>query len=272
MQRHDTEADQLRHRLNALPERARLDAKLAEIAALEAQVADLSERRGAIGRDLKRLEDEVAVVEARRAETDAKLYGGAVNAARELQALQDELASLKRRQTSLEDDELELMEAAEPLDADLARLAAEQAAADEEATALTAALAEAETSVSADLQRALAAREAGVEGIDDALLAEYGCAWLGIAVAPLVGTSCGGCHLSCPRSVDPSQTPAGAMVFASADGSPSTSGADHRPPCAAPPPTPGSPPGRGGPPRCRNWIRPPRWVPPCVPTCVSVHC
>ncbi len=147
VQRHDTEADQLRHRLNALPERARLDAKLAEIAALEAQVADLSERRGAISRDLKRLEDEVAVVEARRAETDAKLYGGVVNAARELQALQDELASLKRRQTSLEDDELELMEAAEPLDADLERLGAEQAAADEEATALTAALAEAETSV-----------------------------------------------------------------------------------------------------------------------------
>ena len=217
VQRHDTEADQLRHRLNALPERARLDAKLAEIAALEAQVADLSERRGAIGRDLKRLEDEVAVVEARRAETDAKLYGGAVNAARELQALQDELASLKRRQTSLEDDELELMEAAEPLDADLARLAAEQAAADEEATALTAALAEAETSVSAALQRALAAREAGVEGIDDALLAEYTrlrSQLGGIAVAPLVGTSCGGCHLSLSAvEVDHiRKTPAGAMV------------------------------------------------------------
>lgn len=217
VQRHDTEADQLRHRLNALPERARLDAKLAEIAALEAQVADLSERRGAIGRDLKRLEDEVAVVEARRAETDAKLYGGAVNAARELQALQDELASLKRRQTSLEDDELELMEAAEPLDADLARLAAEQAAADEEATALTAALAEAETSVSADLERALAAREAGVEGIDDALLAEYTrlrSQLGGIAVAPLVGTSCGGCHLSLSAvEVDHiRKTPAGAMV------------------------------------------------------------
>lgn len=217
VQQHDTEADQLRHRLSALPERARLDAKLADIAAIEAQAATLSERRGAIGRDLKRLEDEVAVVEARRAETDAKLYGGAVNAARELQALQDELASLKRRQTSLEDDELELMEAAEPLDADLERLAAEQAAADEEATALTAALAEAEATVSADLERTLAARAASVEGIDEELLTEYDrlrSQLGGIAVARLVGTSCGGCHLSLSAvEVDHiRKTPPGAMV------------------------------------------------------------
>lgn len=217
VQQHDTEADQLRHRLNALPERARLDAKMTEIAALEAQVADLTERRAAIGRDLKRLEDEVAIVEARRSETDAKLYGGAVNAARELQALQDELASLKRRQTSLEDDELELMEAAEPLDADLERLGAEQAAADEEATELTAALAEAESSVSAELERAVAAREASVDGLDEELLTEYerlrrelG----GVAVARLAGTSCGGCHLSLSAvEVDRiRKTPAGAMV------------------------------------------------------------
>ena len=217
VQQHDTEADQLRHRLNALPERARLDAKMAEITAIEATVAQLSERRDAIRRDLKRLEDEVATVEARRAETDAKLYGGAVNAARELQALQDELASLKRRQTSLEDDELELMEAAEPLDADLQRLATEQAAADHDATALTAALAEAETSVSADLERALAARAVDIEGIDDDLVAEYerlrrelG----GVAVARLAGTSCGGCHLSLSAvEVDRiRRTPAGAMV------------------------------------------------------------
>lgn len=217
VQQHDTEADQLRHRLNALPERDRLDAKMAEITAIEATVAELTERRDAIRRDLKRLEDEVATVEARRAETDAKLYGGAVNAARELQALQDELASLKRRQTSLEDDELELMEAAEPLDAQLQRLAAEQAAADQEATALTAALAEAETSVSAHLERALSARVVSIEGIDDDLVAEYerlrrelG----GVAVARLAGTSCGGCHLSLSAvEVDRiRKTPAGAMV------------------------------------------------------------
>lgn len=217
VQEHDTEADQLRHRLASLPERARLDEKLAEIAALEARAAVVGEQRAALGRDLKRLEDEVATVEARRADTDRKLYGGAVNAARELQALQDELASLKRRQDSLEDDELELMEQAEPLDAELATLAADRAARDEEATALTAALAGAEVAVAADLERVLAEREAAVDGIEAALLDEY--ARLrgqlgGVAIARLVGTNCGGCHLTL-SSVEVDRirrTPAGAMV------------------------------------------------------------
>jgi len=217
VQEHDTEADQLRHRLASLPERARLDEKLAEIAALEKRAAVVGEERAAVGRDLQRLEDEVATVEARRADTDRKLYGGAVNAARELQALQDELASLKRRQDSLEDDELELMEQAEPLDAELATLAADRAARDEEATALTAALAEAEVAVAADLERVLAEREAAVDGIEAALLDEY--ARLrgqlgGVAIARLVGTNCGGCHLTL-SSVEVDRirkTPAGAMV------------------------------------------------------------
>lgn len=217
VQEHDTEADQLRHRLASLPERARLDEKLAEIAALEARAAVVGEQRAAVGRDLERLEDEVATVEARRADTDRKLYGGAVNAARELQALQDELASLKRRQDSLEDDELELMEQAEPLDAELATLAADQAARDEEATALTAALAEAEVAVSAELERVVAEREDAVAGIEAPLLDEYDRLRRqlgGVAIARLVGTTCGGCHLTLPSvEVDRiRKTPAGAMV------------------------------------------------------------
>lgn len=217
VQEHDTEVDQLRHRLAALPERARLDAKLAEIAELDVRAAAVGEQRAAVGRDLKRLEDEVATVEARRAETDHKLYGGTVSAARELQALQDELASLKRRQDSLEDDELELMEQAEPLDAQLAALADERAALDEEATSLTATLAEAEVTIEADLARVLAEREVAVAGIEAGLLAEYGRLrgqLGGIAIARLVGSNCGGCHLTL-SSVEVDRirrTPPGAMV------------------------------------------------------------
>lgn len=217
VQGHDTEADQLRHRIATLPERARLEAQLAEIAAVEAQAAQVGEQRAAIGRDLKRLEDEVALVEARTAETDRKLYGGAVSAARELQALQDELASLKRRKNSLEDDELDLMEQAEPLDATLARLEEERATLDEAATALTAALAEAEASLGGDLDRVVTARSAAVDGLDAELLAEYErlrAQLGGVAIARLVGTNCGGCHLTL-SSVEVDRirkTPAGAMV------------------------------------------------------------
>jgi len=217
VQGHDTEADQLRHRLAALPERAQLDATMADIAALEAQSAQVGEQRDAIGRDLKRLEDEVALIEARRAETDRKLYGGTVNAARELQSLQDELASLKRRQSSLEDDELDLMERAEPLDATLAKLDEERAALDEVATTLTAAVAEAEAAVTADLDRVVRERSAAADGLDAELLAEYErlrAQLGGVAIARLVGTNCGGCHLTL-SSVEVDRirrTPAGAMV------------------------------------------------------------
>lgn len=217
VQSYDTEADQLRHRIATLPERARLEAQLAELAAVDARAAQVGEQRAAIGRDLKRLEDEVALVEARTAETDRKLYGGAVSAARELQALQDELASLKRRKNSLEDDELDLMEQAEPLDATLARLDEERAALDEVATALTAALAEAEASLNGDLDRVVTARAAALDGLDAELLAEYErlrAQLGGVAIARLVGTNCGGCHLTLPSvEVDRiRKTPAGAMV------------------------------------------------------------
>jgi len=198
VQEHDTTADQLRHRLVALPERAELAATISRIGALEAEEVGVTERRAVVERDLSRLEDEVAAIEARKVETDAKLYGGAVNAPRELQALQDELKSLKRRQTTLEDAELELMEQAEPLDADLARLAGERVAADEEAIRLTAVLAETEVTIAGELAAVEAERQVAAEHIDPARLDEYerlrgqrG----GIAVARLVGKSCGGCHL-----------------------------------------------------------------------------
>jgi predicted nucleic acid-binding Zn-ribbon protein len=217
VQADDTVADQLRHRLGALPERAELDATIARIRALETETDAVTERRGVIARDLKRLEDEVAAIEAHMKATDAKLYGGAVNAARELQALQDELKSLKRRQNSLEDDELELMEQAEPMDADLARLADEHQAADDEATRLTAAVAEAEAGIAAELTAVEAARAAAIEDVAPELLAEYerlrgqlG----GIAVARLEAKTCGGCHLGLSAvEVDRiRKTPAGELV------------------------------------------------------------
>ncbi len=217
VQEHDTAADQLRHRLATLPERQQLESTLARLGAIDVEEASVMERREAIGRDLKRLEDEVAAVEARMAQTDAKLYGGAVSAARELQALQDELKSLKRRQTTLEDDELDLMELAEPLDADLARLAGQRAESDEEATRLTAALAEAEVDIAAQLETVERERVDAAAGIDAGLLAEYErlrSQLGGIAVARLVAKTCGGCHLGLSAvEVDRiRKTPAGEMV------------------------------------------------------------
>lgn len=199
VQEHDTAADRLRHRRSTLPERDELAASMEAIRALERTIATTEEERHAIGRDLKRLEDEVASLEARIQEVDRTLYGGTVTAARELQALQDELGALQRRQQVLEDDELELMERAEPLDAELERLAGERAAADREAERLTAALAEAESGIDEELRTLEGQRAEAVGVVADDLLAEYErlrAQLGGVGVARLEGGSCGGCHLA----------------------------------------------------------------------------
>jgi predicted nucleic acid-binding Zn-ribbon protein len=152
-----------------------------------------------LARAQTRLEDEIASLNERATNHDKVLYGGTIGNPRELQALQDEIGSLKRRISHLEDQELELMEQMEPLDADLARLAAERAGIDDRAAALRAEIAEQEVAIDAELEGVRSERAALVAEVDADLLTTYdelrprsG----GIAIARLVGTSCGGCHLT----------------------------------------------------------------------------
>jgi uncharacterized protein len=105
----DTALAQLAHRRRTLPELAELDRLGRELSSLEdgrvrAQVAvdDLD-------RDISRFERDVDQVRARAAKDQARLDVG-TGPARELEALQHELATLARRQSELEDAELELME------------------------------------------------------------------------------------------------------------------------------------------------------------------
>jgi predicted nucleic acid-binding Zn-ribbon protein len=105
----DTALAQLAHRRRTLPELAELDRLARAISALDdarirAQVAvdDLD-------RDIARLDKDVEQVRARAGKDQARLDIG-TGPARELEALQHELASLARRRSELEDAELELME------------------------------------------------------------------------------------------------------------------------------------------------------------------
>ena len=199
VQEHDTSIDQLLHRRAHLPSRAELDAVMGELAGLEASAAELETTRHGFGRDQQRLEDEISSLNERANQHDKLLYSGTIGNPRELQSLQDEIASLKRRISQLEDQELEVMEQLEPLDAQLATLAASRAALDERGSALRAQIAEEEVAIAADLERVRGEREELARTVDAALLAEYDDLRKrsgGIAIARLVGGSCGGCHLS----------------------------------------------------------------------------
>jgi predicted nucleic acid-binding Zn-ribbon protein len=199
VQEHDTTADQLEHRRRTLPERAELDGAMAELAKLEQRTSEVEANRHELARSQQRLEDEIASINEKAAQHDKTLYSGTIGNPRELQALQDEIGALKRRVGQLEDQEIELMEQIEPLDADLAKLAAERTALDGRAGELRARIAEAEVAIDEELASVRAEREALVGDVEPELLAEYdrlrpqaG----GIAIARLVGGSCGGCHLA----------------------------------------------------------------------------
>ena len=127
VQAHDTHLDQLRHRRDTLPERAALDERRQAIADFDAGTAAVQEQRDVVGRDQKRIEDEVATIEAKATEVDKKLYSGTITSPRELQGFQDDLQSLRRRQRQLEDDVLGFMEKLEPLDEELVKRAASRA-------------------------------------------------------------------------------------------------------------------------------------------------
>jgi len=193
----DTALDQLAHRAANLPARAQLAEVEERLAALRRDVAVVEEEQQGLAAQQTKLEDEIASVEAKIASADRQLYGGGSDV-KELQALQEEISSLKRRVSSLEDAELELLEQLEPVEARLAELAAARDALDAEAIAATTAVAEGEAEVDRERAEVLSRREALVAGIDPAALGEYDAVRArlgGVAVARLEHGSCGACHM-----------------------------------------------------------------------------
>jgi len=201
VQGHDTRADQLAHRLETLPERAKLAEAGAQVAELDGRLAVVDERRGELSRSQQRLEDEVASLTERANQAEKQLYSGSVSNPRELQALQDDIASIRRRIGQIEDQELEIMELSEPVDAELATLRAERERLEAETQRVTDELAESEAAIDVDLAEARRERAAAADGVPDDLWPEYDAlrAQLGgVAIARLVGATCQGCHLALP--------------------------------------------------------------------------
>ncbi|MEU6250171.1 hypothetical protein [Glycomyces sp. NPDC047010] len=105
---------QRRKKLDADPAYATATQRLR---ALGDKAANLTGDIADLDRDIDRVEREVDLVK-KRASTDRDRMGAGASA-KELEGLQSELESLARRQGTLEDDELELMERREALDAEL---------------------------------------------------------------------------------------------------------------------------------------------------------
>lgn len=198
VQQHDTAIVQLHHRRNHLPEQQLVVELEASRVALKAKRAPAVVTEAALSTRQASLEAQIAEVDAKIASADRSLYGGTVTATRELQALEADLASLKRRRNELEDLELEVLVEREPIDATLAASAAELADLDARAIEARAAEVLAVATVDAAAASEAEARALAVAGVEAPLLARYDSIRAknrGIGIARLEGGTCGSCRL-----------------------------------------------------------------------------
>jgi uncharacterized protein len=198
VQDHDTAIDQLRHRRATLAARAELANAENRLAELGARAATLGAERDVLGSRQADLEGQIESARSRRAEIEKRMFGGQVSAARDLQAMDDEVKHLARHVTELEDREIEVMVALEPLDEELATLDGERTALEEAATRLRGVVAGEEAAIDQEMAGIGAQREQAATGVPRDLLAKYESLRAklgGTGAARLVGGSCSGCHL-----------------------------------------------------------------------------
>lgn len=179
--------------------------ELAEIAALERGRSELDDQR----RDAQiavddlstaqaKVDADVEQVKVRRQRDQQRMDAGQVGNPKDLQRMQHEMDSLLRRISSLEDDELEVMEQLEEAQSQLDALTAQVAAADERLAVLSAtrdqklaAIEEQERTVALDRGPMLDGMPADLLALYERLRAAKG----GVGAAALRARQCGGCML-----------------------------------------------------------------------------
>ena len=138
LQELDSRADLLRHQRRSLPESARL-AELAEARVLtDDQARDARIEVDDLAVEQAKVDADVEQVKTRRERDQQRIDQGVISNPKDIQRMQREMVSLERRITSLEDDEIEVMERAEEAQRTLDALNAQLADTDAEIADLTA--------------------------------------------------------------------------------------------------------------------------------------
>lgn len=168
----DTQLAKLAHTKRSHP-------TIAALAELDGRAADLhragvlqTSQVGDLRRALTKAEDDVAQVRTRRERDQQRLDSGAFDA-KTSQAVTAELVSLARRQSDLEDIELEAMEALEAAEAELASIREQESAIDADVARLTAERDDALAELTRQEEEIAGRRAVAAGGIDSALVALY---------------------------------------------------------------------------------------------------
>ena len=197
----DAELTRLAHRRRTLPEHEELTQAEAAVRQAKDKLVEVETAAGDLDRDIRRIERDVDGVRA-RTERDNQMLTGAGIGAKQASDLQHELETLARRQSILEDEQLEIMEQREAIGVDVEHSREALAAAEQKLSEL----AERRDSALADIDAAEAgrrrAREEALSGLPAELLAAYDKRreQRGVGAALLLQRRCQACRLELDRT------------------------------------------------------------------------
>lgn len=197
----DAELGRLAHRAAHLPEQQRYDQALADQREVADRVGVLGVACDDIDAEIAKLEAEIDGVRKREDRDRGLLDGGSVSDSKQLEELQHELGTLQRRQSSLEDSLLEVMERREQLAAEQASAQARLDAADAELAAARQARDEALVGVEDSRTERSAHRTelAGTLNPELVALYENRRASSGVGAGRLEAGRCGACRIELDR-------------------------------------------------------------------------
>ncbi len=199
MQELDAHADQLRHQRATLPELAEIDSLTQSRAELLDQQRDAQILVDDLTVEQTKADADVEQVKTRRTRDRDRMDQGLITNPKDLARMQQELVSLERRITSLEDTEIEIMEKLEEAQAGLDSLSSQVSATDVRLADLVASRDEKTAAIDTELSGIEAERAPTVADVPADLLALYDklrASKNGVGAALLRARQCGGCMLN----------------------------------------------------------------------------
>jgi predicted nucleic acid-binding Zn-ribbon protein len=199
----DSGIDRIAHRLRTLPEIARLAELTTVLAGIDGRIAVAEAEVSDLTRAQVRIDADVEQVRARQKRDQERLDSGNVSSPKELEQLQHEIESLHRRQSTLEDDELELMGQIEEGESAIAALRSEQTLSQSAFEEATRSKADAQEAAAIEAAGLRSQRAAHLEQLPADLLKLYDklrSDGLTTAAAKLHRKTCQGCHMELPST------------------------------------------------------------------------
>jgi predicted nucleic acid-binding Zn-ribbon protein len=165
------------------------------IATLSEAISDQRLKDEELERDLKRLENDVELVENRLKKDNQRLNES--SSSKDIAGIQVEIESLKSRLSKLEDDELELMDQVEISKAELTRLQAEHQSAEAKLEVAKSDLQQKLAGLKQDSDRLISEIQSLKTQVAGELLELFEARLAkGIAVGRLTGSNCSACNMS----------------------------------------------------------------------------